>query len=219
MKRCGNCDEEIVYSGKGRPPSLFCSRKCKDAVRYKERRAGLLAERSERRCPVCDSVIPKSVTLKAVCCSPKCGTTYSNRVRAQRRRAEVSAEKRVCQRCGDPIPVDRHGATKYCSTLCKQRAHSAKWRERSPHYMRQYLYGLTPEDFERLLEQQDNRCAICGTAEWGSSGRWPGKPHVDHDHATGRVRGLLCGSCNYGLGAFRDDLERLHAAIQYLSRE
>lgn len=102
----------------------------------------------------------------------------------------------------------------YCSFACKRNAASDRRRERSPGYMREYLYGITPEQFTTLLEAQGNRCAICGSAEW------PGKdncPHVDHDHATGKVRGLLCGPCNIGLGQFGDDPERLAAAIRYLT--
>lgn len=216
MRTCENCHQEIVYSGKGRPPTRFCSRKCKDAARHTERRAAAVEQRGERRCPVCDTVIPDTVTLKAVCCSRECGITHQNRVRAQRRLEGIRAEGRTCERCEAPIPADRHGATKYCSILCKRRAHSAVWRERSPGYMRQYLYGLTPEQYAEMLEEQGGVCAICGTDEWPGKGN---RPHVDHDHSTGRVRGILCSHCNHGLGKFRDDPERLRAAAEYLERE
>jgi hypothetical protein len=70
-------------------------------------------------------------------------------------------------------------------------------------------YGITPEDYERRLEAQGGGCAICG--------RPPGDTalHVDHCHETGRVRGLLCFSCNAGLGQFRHDPELLGAARTY----
>lgn len=80
--------------------------------------------------------------------------------------------------------------------------------------MRQYLYGVTPEQYQALLDAQDDRCAVC------RSDAWPGKdnrPHVDHDHATGAVRGLLCGRCNTGLGQFQDDPALLRAAVDYLT--
>lgn len=82
--------------------------------------------------------------------------------------------------------------------------------------MRQYLYGLTPEQYAEMLEEQGGVCAICGTDEWPGKGN---RPHVDHDHSTGRVRGILCSHCNHGLGKFRDDPERLRAAAEYLERE
>jgi len=79
--------------------------------------------------------------------------------------------------------------------------------------MRHYLYGLTPEQYAALLKQQDNRCAICRTETPGGKGGW----HVDHDHATDRVRGLLCNACNLMLGHAQDDPARLRAALAYLS--
>jgi hypothetical protein len=79
--------------------------------------------------------------------------------------------------------------------------------------MRQYLYGISPQQWEAAWLWQGGRCAICWTSEW------PGKdsrPHADHDHETGRFRGILCGSCNPGLGRFRHDPARLRSAADYL---
>ena len=80
-------------------------------------------------------------------------------------------------------------------------------------------YGLSPEDFDQMLEEQGGVCAICGTKEFGRSGpnatEWAG-PAVDHDHTTGNVRGLLCRHCNVMLGAARDEPARLEAGIAYL---
>ena len=75
------------------------------------------------------------------------------------------------------------------------------------------LYGITLEDYDRLLIEQKNLCAICGTDK-------PGGKHntfqVDHCHSTGNVRGLLCKSCNIALGEFKDDIDILHKAMLYL---
>jgi hypothetical protein len=79
--------------------------------------------------------------------------------------------------------------------------------------MRQYLYGITPEQFAERLIAQDNRCAICRTDTPNGKG-W----QVDHDHATGKVRGVLCVNCNTLLGHSNDDPARLEAAVAYLSR-
>jgi Recombination endonuclease VII len=71
-------------------------------------------------------------------------------------------------------------------------------------------FGLTQADYEDLLARQGGGCRICG--------KRPGKIslHVDHDHETGKVRGLLCVGCNNALGQFHDDAALLHRAIRYL---
>lgn len=112
---------------------------------------------------------------------------------------------------------------------CKScvRAAGAKWRRENPekkakqnrakNLQRDYYkyafskYGMTPGDFDAMPAAQRGVCAICGGVEPGE--RWL---HVDHCHSTGRVRGLLCGHCNKGLGLFRDNTEFLAKAIEYL---
>lgn len=75
------------------------------------------------------------------------------------------------------------------------------------------VYDLTEDQFIALREKQGNRCSICGQTPHA-----PERFHIDHDHATGAIRGLLCRHCNSGLGFFKDDVGRLAAAIGYLSR-
>ena len=60
-----------------------------------------------------------------------------------------------------------------------------------------------------MLHRQNGVCAVCGVG---------GKLHVDHDHETGLVRGLLCGSCNRALGLLKDNVDSLKMAIDYLER-
>lgn len=67
------------------------------------------------------------------------------------------------------------------------------------------LYGLAVDDFDRMVIEQCGRCAICEQPME--------KPAIDHDHKTGKVRGLLCGPCNLALGVVED---RLHAVAEYL---
>jgi hypothetical protein len=66
-----------------------------------------------------------------------------------------------------------------------------------------------------MLKDQGGCCAICGTDTPGTSGIFA----VDHDHKTGKVRGLLCRSCNVGIGNLGDDPKRLKEAIRYLTRQ
>ena len=89
-----------------------------------------------------------------------------------------------------------------------------KYPERRPRYKRAErlkLYGLTLETYDLLLKAQGSVCAICKQPSLA-------KPHlsVDHNHLTGKVRGLLCVKCNAGLGSFGDNIEMLAKAIAYL---
>lgn len=74
-------------------------------------------------------------------------------------------------------------------------------------------YGLTAEDFLRLYEEQEGRCAICEAEQE------PSKIHIDHNHETGEVRGLLCGSCNRALGYLKDSPLIVERAFNYLTRK
>jgi hypothetical protein len=73
-------------------------------------------------------------------------------------------------------------------------------------------YGITSLDYQELLTEQNNRCAICGVDKCPTGKRFA----VDHDHKTNLIRGLLCKQCNNGLGHFNDDPELLVKAVVYL---
>lgn len=79
-------------------------------------------------------------------------------------------------------------------------------------------YGLTEEGYESLLADQHGGCAICGATESAHTHGRPCRLAVDHDHTTGKVRGLLCSRCNQAIGKFGDDPEMLRAAAAYLDR-
>ena len=72
---------------------------------------------------------------------------------------------------------------------------------------------MTLEDYDALYEKQSGECAICGTDTPGGPGE---RFRVDHNHDTGEVRGLLCNSCNRGLGYFKDSPTFLSKASTYL---
>ena len=63
-----------------------------------------------------------------------------------------------------------------------------------------------------MLANQNGKCAICATTEHRGRGNF----YVDHDHSTGKIRGLLCNPCNIALGMFRDSIDTLKKAISYL---
>ncbi|MGQ0832364.1 MAG: endonuclease VII domain-containing protein [Microthrixaceae bacterium] len=84
-----------------------------------------------------------------------------------------------------------------------------KRKQRDAYYRR--TYGIGADDVDEMLDSQNGGCAICGEKPERLASM-----HVDHDHAHGHLRGLLCLSCNQGLGQFRDDPEILLRAIVYL---
>jgi Recombination endonuclease VII len=73
-------------------------------------------------------------------------------------------------------------------------------------------YGISKQKFDEMVEAQDHKCAVCGSSEPGGRGTWK----VDHCHASGAVRGLLCNGCNVGLGYFKDNQDALLKAAAYL---
>lgn len=79
---------------------------------------------------------------------------------------------------------------------------------------RLYKYGMSQKTFEALLNKQGGVCAICEKADF--NGRLPA---VDHDHVTGKVRGILCNPCNAALGMIRDDPKIAQSMMNYLNVE
>lgn len=77
-------------------------------------------------------------------------------------------------------------------------------------------YGITAEDYIKLFELQNGVCAICGKSETRMVGKTVALLSIDHNHKTGKVRGLLCAECNWIIGKAEDNIEILMSAIQYL---
>ncbi len=100
-------------------------------------------------------------------------------------------------------------------------------RNRKEYYKKRYeekerkdrlkQYGLSINDYDQLSKQQGGVCSICGLPETKKSfGTRTRRLSVDHNHETGKVRGLLCNQCNVGLGNFNDDIDVMASAISYL---
>lgn len=106
--------------------------------------------------------------------------------------------RKTCKQCLKSFRPRHRGPQTYCSAECCKRYTRQKLRLKK--------YGISAADFAQMVSRQGSACAICGNDSTS----------IDHDHETGEVRGLLCHSCNSGLGFFRDDLERLGRAALYL---
>jgi len=91
--------------------------------------------------------------------------------------------------------------------------HRRKFPEKHRDKHLKKLYGLPAGEFDRLLAAQGGLCAICH--QICSTGA---RLCVDHDHATGRIRGLLCRRCNRALGAMKDSADLFRSAAEYLCR-
>lgn len=155
------------------------------------------------------------------------------------KRAKATDYGRECNSCKTFMPWDsfhsqpkglnnKRGQCKKCS-----RKYLDNWRMKNPEKSRRIgwahelkrLYGITIDEYFSILESQNNRCAICQCdgnltvdgSELIKNGK-PTKLHVDHDHNTGKVRGILCNSCNRGLGSFRDNKLIVELAVKYLSK-
>lgn len=140
----------------------------------------------------------------------------------------VRAE-RFCKRCSVSLAAEdpRSGAPKqYCedcvaeSIRAAQRAYyrrnisARQATTRRSRLKRQF--GITPEDYDLMLAAQAGGCALCGAIE--SDSYKDRRFYVDHDHASGAIRGLLCGPCNLGIGQLKDDPCLLRAAAEYIER-
>lgn len=100
----------------------------------------------------------------------------------------------------------------------KSRANAIKYQKDNPEKVLEWKlrkYGLSLEQHQALLNRSGGKCMICLT---GENGMAQGKRlHIDHDHLTGRVRGLLCGNCNAALGLLQDNTDLLQKAKDYLN--
>ena len=138
------------------------------------------------------------------------------------RKARVRASSdgvKWCPGCRREVPrsdfaknrTSRDGLTAYCRPCHNAKSKATYTRlygsTRSYHLKRRY--GITSAEFDAMSEAQGGVCALC---------RRRPPQHVDHDHLTGQVRGLLCSGCNQGLGNFRDDAAVLRLAADYVAR-
>lgn len=148
-------------------------------------------------------------------------------------RMNVSQVKR-CPRCGHTKDIDEFNVNRTASdgrqTYCKPCMFNATeesrkkdperynaWSRKRDFRQKLKRHGLTQEEYEEILARQGGVCAICSRAELAKRGPRTRVLCIDHDHQTGRVRGLLCSDCNRALGMFQDDPAILRAAVAYLS--
>lgn len=113
---------------------------------------------------------------------------------------------RRCPTCAMPKPLSEWPSNRRTASGYGSQCRACHNAAGSEHYFRR-TYGLSRAEVERRRVAQDGLCAMCYERP---------AEHVDHNRATGQVRGLLCFNCNGGLGQFRDEIELLELASNYL---
>jgi len=185
-------------------------------------------------CPDCKQILPSQLFYKDSSRIDKLSTyckqcqrarilAYRNRDRARfneingrsltRRRKEVypnldhNISEKVCSNCKNIYPISNFsrmpssstGFHSWCIDCARFIAYTRKLKRD---------YDMSYDEYIKLVEEQDNKCKICNIKTT--------RLVVDHDHNTGKTRGLLCGPCNSGLGMFRDSETILASALNYI---
>jgi hypothetical protein len=130
----------------------------------------------------------------------------------------------TCNKCGEKKSLNHYqkrskktkaGVQRYRQP-CKECRNELRKKDRIKFFQRiKRKFGLTEENYLQMKSSQNNQCWICYN-DFSDEHRLV---HIDHDKKTGKVRGILCQSCNHGLGHFKDNIESLKNAIRYLEKE
>ena len=168
-----------------------------------------------------------------------CGCTppyVSEIIRCFRNLVQVAISMIHCRRCNVPFPAETFRSKlvkgkmyldKICPTCLREQYRekhplspkppkTSRLQRSSRPAMLKHKYGLSIEQYDRMFLEQNGVCAICGNPPAPTGKPQQTRLHVDHDHQTGQIRGLLCRACNHGIGSLRDSTAILQSAISYL---
>lgn len=137
----------------------------------------------------------------------------NNRRKWQKKNLKSVKEQTKKWREDNPERVKANSRSYYQANKSKIKQQAKEWRKRNPNKARDIQlkkYGITWEDYYLIFTEQEGLCAICGYFSDKKT------LHVDHDHSTGKVRGLLCRKCNVALGMLQDDPNILKRAAAYV---
>lgn len=137
---------------------------------------------------------------------------------------KLPTEFKICTICGETKQIDdfsllkkdkpyRQGECKVCKNKKKDVMRRTTGKEKNKKLKQ--VFGITIDDYNKILEQQENKCKICGKEAKTLNKNLS----VDHCHATGKIRGLLCTHCNSLLGFALDNTSILENAIKYLKEQ
>ena len=167
----------------------------------------------ESICPECSDAFTKMRPNQQYC-SAEHQKKYNLRRWHENNKAHVTSYRKNTAEKRNAIRRQKYAECEDTRTAAREQV--KRWRSDNPKKrkaQRLRQYGLTIAEFNKLLESQGHKCAICGYDDKSD-------PNIFffffHCHTTGKVRGLLCASCNHGLGKFKDSQELLIAAAEYL---
>ena len=147
--------------------------------------------------------------MRKTCCRCKARKDIS---KFNKRSSSSDGHASFCKQCAQEAAKAHYHSDEHIDTI---RAKSRIYKQENPEKVRNIryksLYGITLEQVDKMKKDQKGLCATCGR-----------KPDttlcVDHDHTTGKVRGLLCNQCNRALGLLRDDIDILRQSVKYLRK-
>jgi len=192
---CNFCKKEFrpwrsyVDRGGGK----YCSSECSHAARD---------QRIIIKCRECGKEFKGNKTR--FFCSNKCCMIHTGKIYSPKMNGKWSKKYDKCISCGT---TERNHASKGLCTLCMSRINYNPNANRRLKLKKKF--GITLEQYNDLLQKVGGKCPICNNID-------KVRLSVDHDHKTGRVRGLLCSRCNRALGYVNDDVDRLTKLIEYL---
>lgn len=144
--------------------------------------------------------IPLPYAIKSVTINPEITNKYPNGY----------FKSKPCLCCGklfQPVAPSHH----YCSNECATNAGAEGYLQRH--------YNLSLQAYKTMFKKQQGKCAICGSEGFTLKESQKTKLIIDHDHKTGKVRGLLCPNCNRGLGLFQENTKLLEKAKEYINKD
>jgi hypothetical protein len=157
----------------------------------------LLLEDNERWCWKCGAVKHSGQFSRYKNICTEC---YSNQFRVDNTKRKSNPNKKEEDRLRYLKNKDEY----------KRRRQKPEFKEKMAHTKRYQRYGLTEDQYNRMVESHANQCGICRRSDK--------KLFVDHNHGTNKVRGLICDNCNRGIGHMQDSITILQMAIDYLAK-
>ena len=183
---CTTCSKEFTTSHRA-SNSLYCE-ECRKEARKKSDKE--YRERKRARTPPSENPTGRPRTKRV-------------------RKKTLKVYHRICSTCSTEFDTT-HSTAKNCEEHRYKK--SAKEKSYNRKYMLKKMYGITEEDYEKMFEAQDGKCAVCLKPE----SSFKRKLSVDHNHETGEIRGLLCTHCNHRIVGRHKDAQLFYRAAKHL---